>query len=126
MIRRVVTIHFTQSQATVAAAPLCGSLQADPSLQVMLNLFLPGIRLDSQAIKAQHNRGGCFPIHTDSDVGVDGRKITVIAYLNPDWRMGDGGELRLYPWPNSPVDIQPIDDRLVLFTSKTMLHRYVL
>lgn len=89
----------------------------------MLSLFLPGLRLESQAIKAQHNTGGCFPIHTDSDFGVDGRCITAIAYLNPGWQPWQGGELRLYPWPSEAVDIAPLDDRLVLFSSKTMLHR---
>lgn len=36
----------------------------------------------------------------------------------------DGGQLRLYPFPqSSSLDIDPIHDRLVLFTSRTMLHR---
>ncbi|RMZ56223.1 hypothetical protein APUTEX25_002413, partial [Auxenochlorella protothecoides] len=109
--------------ATCAAAPLCSALQEDATLRVMLSLFLPGLRLESQAIKAQHNTGGCFPIHTDSDFGVDGRCITAIAYLNPGWQPWQGGELRLYPWPSEAVDIAPLNDRLVLFSSKTMLHR---
>lgn len=89
----------------------------------MLNLFLPGLRLDSQSIKAQRNTGGCFPVHTDSDVGVDGRAVTALVYLNPEWAPRDGGQLRLYPWPMPPVDVAPLNDRMVLFASKTLLHR---
>jgi Rps23 Pro-64 3,4-dihydroxylase Tpa1-like proline 4-hydroxylase len=44
-------------------------------------------------------QGGCFPIHTDTDAAVDSRRVTAIWYLNPGWRQGDGGELRLYPFP---------------------------
>jgi hypothetical protein len=36
---------------------------------------------------------------------------------------GDGGELRLYPFPEAPVDVEPRNDRLVLFSSPRMLHR---
>ena len=92
-------------------------------MQVMLNLFLPGLRLDSQSIKAQRNTGGCFPVHTDSDAGVDGRAVTALVYLNPVWAPRDGGQLRLYPWPMPPVDVAPLNDRMVLFASKTLLHR---
>jgi hypothetical protein len=94
----------------------------------MLSLFLPSLKLDSQAIKFQINSGsgGCFPIHQDADSNIanDGRKITAIFYLNNQWSPQHGGQLKLYPWPNDdPVVIDPIDDRLVLFTSTTMLHR---
>ena len=78
-----------------------------------------------QAIKLQVNegQGGCFPCHFDSDEALDGRKVTAIFYLNPSWKPGEGGELRLYPWPSPPLDIAPIADRLVLFSSTRMWHR---
>jgi Rps23 Pro-64 3,4-dihydroxylase Tpa1-like proline 4-hydroxylase len=113
---------------TQQLAPLAASLQHDPTLRIMLSLFLPSLKLDSQAIKFQINSGsgGCFPIHQDADsnIATDGRKITAIFYLNNQWSPHHGGQLKLYPWPNDdPVVIDPIDDRLVLFTSTTMLHR---
>jgi Rps23 Pro-64 3,4-dihydroxylase Tpa1-like proline 4-hydroxylase len=40
-------------------------------------------------------------MHFDSDAAVDGRRVTAILYLNPGWRPGDGGELRLYPFPQA-------------------------
>ncbi|KAK2078875.1 hypothetical protein QBZ16_002565 [Prototheca wickerhamii] len=78
--------------------------------------------LRDKSIKAQRNTGGCFPVHTDSDVGVDGRAVTALVYLNPEWAPQDGGQLRLYPWPMPPVDVAPLNDRMVLFASKTLLH----
>lgn len=67
--------------------------------------------------------GGCFPMHFDTDAALDTRRVTTIWYLNPSWAPGDGGELRLYPFPGQPLDIEPLNDRLVLFSSQEMLHR---
>lgn len=110
---------------TQALAPLCAQLQHDTSLLATLNTLLPHLRLDRQAVKVQWNSGGgaCFPMHFDTDAAVDGRKVTLILYLNPGWTPGSGGQLRLYPFPQLPVDIEPLNDRLVLFSSQRMLHR---
>ena len=116
---------------TQALAPLCAQLQHDSTLRVMLSVIasslsphLPLPNLTHQAIKLQYNRGGCFPMHFDSDADIDGRFITCIWYLNPNWSPGDGGELRLYPFPaSSAITIAPLHDRMVLFQSRSMLHR---
>ncbi|KAL4428382.1 hypothetical protein ABPG75_002471 [Micractinium tetrahymenae] len=112
-------------QQTQALAPLAAQLQHDSTLRVMLSVLMPELRLHSQAIKLQYNagRGGCFPMHFDTDASLDTRKVTTIWYLNPGWKPGDGGELRLYPFPEAPVDIEPVNDRMVLFSSQHMLHR---
>ncbi|DBA97947.1 TPA: hypothetical protein ACH3X3_012789 [Trebouxia sp. C0006] len=108
-------------------APLCQLLNQDATMRTMLSLFIPQLRLDSQAIKLQCNagKGGCFPLHYDSDEQVDGRRVTAIFYLNTDWQPSHGGQLQLFPFPDSPVEIAPIADRLVLFSSCRMLHRYL-
>lgn len=62
-------------------------------------------------------------MHFDNDESVDGRRISAIVYLNEKWKLGDGGELRLYPSWNDNIDIEPINDRLVLFASCRMPHR---
>lgn len=41
-----------------ALAPRCAQLQNDPTLRVMLSLFMPELSLQSQAIKLQWNAGG--------------------------------------------------------------------
>jgi hypothetical protein len=50
-------------------------------------------------------------------------QVTAIFYLNQHWKPSHGGQLRLYPFPAPPVDIQPLQDRLVLFATTRMLHR---
>jgi SM-20-related protein len=64
-------------------------------------------------------------MHLDSDESVDSRRVSAIVYLNPMWKEGDGGELRLYPSWDNFLDIQPVNDRLVLFPSCRMPHRQV-
>lgn len=110
---------------TVAATPVFAELQSDTGLRTMLSILMPHLRLSSQAIKLQYNAGGggCFPIHFDSDERVDARWVTCILYLNRNWSKGDGGELRLYNFAERPVDIEPIDGRMLLFSSCRMLHR---
>eukprot|EP01101_Sappina_pedata_P004052 TRINITY_DN1660_c0_g1_i1.p1 TRINITY_DN1660_c0_g1~~TRINITY_DN1660_c0_g1_i1.p1 ORF type:complete len:350 (-),score=112.68 TRINITY_DN1660_c0_g1_i1:45-1094(-) len=84
-----------------------------------------GISLDGVDVKMQVNEGegGCFPMHIDTAASVSKRQITALLYLNPGWKEEDGGQIRLYPFPYSHVDINPIHDRLVLFSSKETLHR---
>jgi hypothetical protein len=61
----------------------------------------------------------------------DARKLTAILYLNPDWKAGDGGELRLYLDDDRDggggdgercVDLSPAGGRLVLFWSDEIPH----
>ena len=63
----------------------------------------------------------------------DGRKLTLLAYLNPRWKKEDGGALRLFPKPrlstdSSPdqqhqaVDVYPIGGRVAMFYSADVAH----
>eukprot|EP00879_Flechtneria_rotunda_P028831 GHRR01031061.1.p1 GENE.GHRR01031061.1~~GHRR01031061.1.p1 ORF type:complete len:400 (+),score=113.92 GHRR01031061.1:185-1384(+) len=121
----VMEAELTYDAEVGAAAPLFAQLDADRSLVTMLSLFLPQLRLESHAVKLQYNAGAgsCFPMHFDSDEQLDGRRVTVIFYLNKDWQPSHGGQLRLYPFPAPAVDIEPVNDRLLLFSSTRMLHR---
>jgi hypothetical protein len=122
---REAELHLAPA-AVRTAAPNLVALEQDAALSAMLSVYIPAITLRSQALKAQHNAGsgGCFPIHVDSDPSVDKRVITAILYLNENWNKDHGGELRLYPFPlKSPVDLAPVDGRLVLLSSTEMHHR---
>ena len=57
---------------------------------------------------------------------VDARRVTAILYLNPEWHPAHGGQLKLYPLPGPPAVIEPLLDRMVLFSSCQMLHRQAL
>eukprot|EP00201_Polytomella_parva_P005581 CAMPEP_0175077584 /NCGR_PEP_ID=MMETSP0052_2-20121109/23490_1 /TAXON_ID=51329 ORGANISM="Polytomella parva, Strain SAG 63-3" /NCGR_SAMPLE_ID=MMETSP0052_2 /ASSEMBLY_ACC=CAM_ASM_000194 /LENGTH=306 /DNA_ID=CAMNT_0016347103 /DNA_START=50 /DNA_END=967 /DNA_ORIENTATION=- len=109
-------------------APLCASVATDHTLLSVINKLLPSsanTHLDSQAIKLQYNAGGggCFPIHFDTNERLDGRRVTAIFYLNPDWKVEHGGALRLYPFPAPPIDVAPKHNRAVLFASARLAHR---
>ena len=116
------------SASEALAAPALRAVAEDRSLLTLLNVMLPSVaqtQLRHQVVKLQRNAGfgGCFPLHFDSDARVDGRRVTVLTYLNPDWRDGDGGELILYPFPlRAPVKIEPKMGRVVLFSAANMLH----
>eukprot|EP00899_Mesostigma_viride_P010657 jgi/Mesvir1/19593/Mv26413-RA.1 len=126
---RIWEAELTFDETVQERCPVFASLARDFSLATLINVFLPGFqqrKLDSQALKLQYNegRGGCFPIHPDTHVTLDERKVTAIFYLNDNWKQGDGGELRLYPFPGGPiVDIPPLGGRLVLFSSHAIPHR---
>ena len=67
-------------------------------------------------------RGSRFARHIDNTAG-DGRRLTVLCYLNPSWSAKQGGALRLWPPDgSSPVDVLPTCGRLALFYSKTVPH----
>ena len=120
----------------------CHFINSDNTLKTMIDKYIPnlGIVNGISPLKLQYNGGNnaCFPIHTDASLIVgkpaekhfknfsaassDNRIITAIIYMN-DYQPQQGGELRLYPILQDPVDIAPIAGRVVLFSSTTMLHR---
>lgn len=121
---RIWEADFKNSALRSASPLFTHGIQDDTTLRTMLSLYSPHMSLTSQSVKLQRNAGGCFPMHFDSDPKLDHRKVTAIFYLNDQWKAGDGGELRLYPFPSRrSVDISPMDRRLVLFNSTETLHR---
>ncbi|KAJ3026376.1 UNVERIFIED_CONTAM: hypothetical protein HDU68_005744 [Siphonaria sp. JEL0065] len=108
------------------ALPTLSRFAKDPSLLAAINNSSPALNLKHQTVKAQINfgNGGCFPMHYDTDAKLDQRKVTAIVYLNEQYQKGDGGELRVYPFPmTGSVDVEPLFNRVVLFSSAWCLHR---
>ncbi|RFC53980.1 2OG-Fe(II) oxygenase [Brumimicrobium aurantiacum] len=60
--------------------------------------------------------------HLDQFDGRRNRMISVIIYLNQDWKTGDGGELRVYPEGQNTFDIPPLENRMVMFRSDVLHH----
>lgn len=89
-------------------------------LRVQLNreLFL-GLK-DFEAHYARYDAGHFYRPHVDRFRDDDKRTISVVVYLNEDWRSGDGGELRLLVDP--PVLVEPKAKTLVMFTSADIEH----
>ena len=106
------------------AAPHLATLYADRTLRDRLRECVGGpLRSQSFKVQLNHGNGGCFPLHFDGDPSLDDRVITAVLYLNPDWSESHGGHLQLVPFPERPVDVAPLFDRLVLFASHDTLHR---
>lgn len=72
--------------------------------------------------------GARYPRHIDNPLGngIDVRKLTAILYLNPKWKEGDGGEIRLFVKNEEDsvqkVDLSPVGGRLLLFWSDEIPH----
>ena len=69
--------------------------------------------------------GAFYRKHLDQFRGTQHRLVTVILYLNPDWREEDGGQLRIYPDPADEgcyQDLLPVAGRLVCFLSGDFPH----
>lgn len=72
---------------------------------------------DHEFMAAIYSPGDFYKKHRDAFRDSDARKITVILYLNPNWKMGDGGELVLHLPDNTPLIIAPLGGRLLVFES---------
>jgi SM-20-related protein len=69
--------------------------------------------------------GTFYKRHLDQFRQDDHRKLSVICYLNFDWREGDGGQLRMYKpveGGEQIVDVLPVAGRLICFRSDLLEH----
>jgi SM-20-related protein len=65
--------------------------------------------------------GSFYKRHLDQFKKDDHRKLSVICYLNSDWKESEGGQLRMYVNDQS-LDILPQAGRLVIFRSDLIEH----
>jgi len=74
---------------------------------------------------AQYPAGSFYKAHKDSFKDDDRRTITLITYLNENWKEGDGGELRLH-LPDKVIDIKPYGGSIICFRSSEILHEVLM
>ena len=77
---------------------------------------------DQELHYAWYPPGMRYARHVDHPSGRDGRRVSVILYLNPAWQAGDGGELRLFDATNGYRDVEPVAGRLVCFLTEGREH----
>jgi SM-20-related protein len=65
--------------------------------------------------------GSFYKRHLDQFKKDDKRKLSVICYLNNDWKEEEGGQLRIY-LPEGNQDVFPLAGRLVCFRSDLLEH----
>lgn len=65
--------------------------------------------------------GSFYKRHLDQFKKDDHRRLSVILYLNNDWKEEQGGQLRMY-LPGRTKDFLPVAGRLVIFRSDEIEH----
>ena len=68
--------------------------------------------------------GGFYKKHIDRFSQDDTRTISMVLYLNSEWKESDGGQLRIHhpDLSNGMTDISPLGGRLVCFLSSQIEH----
>jgi SM-20-related protein len=75
---------------------------------------------------AVYPTGAYYSAHLDQFRAHSNRVFSVITYLNPEWKIGDGGELRIHHADGRFDDIEPLHGRLICFRSDEVLHEVLL
>lgn len=70
---------------------------------------------------AIYPEGSFYKAHLDRFKNSSKRAVTFICYLNPDWKSGDGGELKLH-LDDGDVITEPLGGSVVCFLSDKILH----
>lgn len=96
-------------------------LQKIDELRLFLNQSLFISLKDFEVHKTIYPPGSFYKRHLDQFKKDDHRKLSVIFYLNDDWKESDGGQLRVY-FPGDVKDFFPIEGRLICFRSDLLEH----
>ena len=71
---------------------------------------------------AKYPPGSAYARHVDQPVGNSQRRVSLVLYLNPEWRRTDGGMLRIHDAQDGFIDIEPLGGRLVCFLTSGREH----
>lgn len=104
-----------------APAPLLSYLKKLEELMTFLNRTLYLSLKDYEIHMTVYPIGSFYKRHLDQFRKDDHRKLSVICYLNEDWKEEHGGQLRLY-LPEGPLDVLPVAGRLICFRSDVIEH----
>lgn len=116
-----VTANHVQAQLWAMTAAL---------MQVFNRTLYLGL-IEFEGHYAAYSPGGFYRRHIDSFARSDARMVSLILYLNRDWQLPDGGQLRMHgqphavdgtPLPPSHVDVAPLGGTLVCFLSREIEH----
>ena len=104
-----------------ASEPLKVYLHKAQSLITSLNQNLFLSLKDFEVHMTIYPQGSFYKRHLDQFKADDHRKLSLILYLNRDWKEEEGGQLRIH-LPHGAKDIFPKAGRLVCFRSDTIEH----
>lgn len=96
-------------------------LQRLNDLMLFLNRSLFLSLKDYEVHMTIYPAGSFYKRHLDQFKQDDHRKLSVICYLNQDWKEEHGGQLRMH-LPEKMHDILPVAGRLICFRSDQIEH----
>jgi SM-20-related protein len=99
-------------------------LQKIQELMEFLNRSLFLSLKDYEVHTTIYPAGSFYQRHLDQFKASGHRKLSVICYLNKEWKEEQGGQLRIY-LPEGYNDIYPIAGRLVCFRSDQIEHEVI-
>jgi SM-20-related protein len=103
-----------------ASPPLALYLQRMDELRQYLNRSLFLSLLDFEIHMTVYPAGAYYKRHLDQFKKDDHRKLSVICYLNENWKAEHGGQLRIYH--DAESEVLPVAGRLVCFRSDQLEH----
>ncbi|HTH58494.1 MAG TPA: 2OG-Fe(II) oxygenase [Cyclobacteriaceae bacterium] len=106
---------------TTASNQIKNYLDRLSQLRTYLNQSLFLSLKDVEIHKTIYPTGSFYKRHLDQFKKDDHRKLSIICYLNENWKGDEGGELRVY-FPDREMDFFPIAGRLVCFRSDLLEH----
>jgi SM-20-related protein len=112
-------IHWVDKSS--ASYPLKVYLNRLNDLIQFLNRSLFLSLKDYEVHLTSYPQGTFYKRHLDQFHRDDHRKLSVICYLNHEWRESEGGQLRMH-LPDETVDFLPIAGRLICFRSDQIEH----
>lgn len=99
-----------------------GFLELAEQMRLALNRRLFLALFEFEAHLALYPPGAFYRRHFDSFRGAANRMVSLVLYLNREWREGEGGELALYVPDGEMVRIAPRAGTLVMFMSEEIEH----
>lgn len=94
-------------------------------LSLFLNQSLYLSLKDFEVHMTIYPAGSFYKRHLDQFKKDDHRKLSIICYLNHDWKEEHGGQLRIY-LPGGTKDFLPLAGRLICFRSDQLQHEVLL
>jgi len=110
-----------------STAPWCFSYiyKMVSELPLLMNQYSADLQMNKKGygvkLAVVTGDGALYPKHIDNIGLPDMRKISLIYYLNPNWKEEYGGQFRFHT-SNNIVSIKPKLDTLVIFWSDLMVH----
>ena len=112
-------IKWIDKQGSPAALTLYLKRVEELTQHINQTLFLS--LKDYEVHMTAYPAGSFYKRHLDQFKADDHRKLSIICYLNIDWKEVDGGQLRMH-LPDGSKDVFPTAGRLVCFRSDKIEH----